>query len=316
MNDPRPPLTVRIADPHGFCAGVERAVEIVDRLLVMHGAPVYVRHEIVHNKYVVDDFRARGVVFIDEIDDIPQADRARPVVFSAHGVAQAVIDRADAENLNYIDATCPLVTKVHMQARHRHRQGYHLLLIGHAGHPEIIGTMGQVPAEVTLVETVEAAEHVAVESPEKLAYLTQTTLSVEETAAIIRVLKRRFPAIIGPSREDICYATTNRQQAVREVATGCEVFWVIGSENSSNAARLVEVAASIGVPARMIESSPHWDDLQPNMVLGLSSGASAPEVLVDQLIAAIGTRYKVTVEHKEITREVVSFNLPRALQPT
>ena len=313
------PLTIRLCGPRGFCAGVDRAIQIVVLALKKYGAPVYVRHEIVHNRYVVEGLQARGAVFVEELDEIPPEHHAQPVVFSAHGVPKSVPADAEARNLFYLDATCPLVSKVHKQAMRHQRQGRHVLLIGHAGHPEVIGTMGQVPdGAVTLVETVADAEAVAPPADaDGLAYVTQTTLSLDDTAAIIDVLRRRFPEIQGPKQEDICYATTNRQQAVKSVAPRCDTVLVIGAPNSSNSLRLVEVAQRSGCPRALLvqrAADLDWDELRDARVVGISAGASAPELLVNEVIDAFRERYEVEIEEVEVARENVEFKLPRELR--
>ena len=312
----KPALTLLLAAPRGFCAGVERAILIVERALEKWGPPVYVRHEIVHNRYVVESLRAKGAVFVDELTEVPDD---APVIFSAHGVPKAVPAEAERRKLVYVDATCPLVSKVHREAeRHFERNNRHLLLIGHAGHPEVIGTMGQVPdGAVTLVETVADAEAVAPPADaDGLAYVTQTTLSLDDTAAIIDVLRRRFPEIQGPKQEDICYATTNRQQAVKTAAARADGLLVIGSPNSSNSNRLVEVAKQAGCERALLvdrAADIDWDWLQGIRVLALSAGASAPENLVREVTEALEARYALTVEPIETAVEDIEFKLPRAL---
>lgn len=309
----KPELTILLAAPRGFCAGVERAIAVVERTLDKFGAPVFVRHEIVHNRHVVENLKARGAVFVDELTEVPAG---RPVVFSAHGVPKSVPADAEARNMVYIDATCPLVSKVHMEAERHDRAGRDIILIGHANHPEVIGTMGQVPdGRMLLVETVEQAERVTPADPTRLAYVTQTTLSVDETETIVAALKRRFPEIVGPRREDICYATTNRQSAVKAIAPRCDAFLVVGAPASSNANRLVEVALKCGCTyAKLIESADaiRWDEISGG-TLGVTAGASAPDVLVEGVIAAAKARYNVTVEEVAVTEEKIVFSLPRLL---
>ena len=309
----RPPLHVLIAAPRGFCAGVDRAIQIVELALERFGAPVYVRHEIVHNRFVVDRLRAMGAVFVDELDEVPDD---RPVVFSAHGVPKSVPAAAAERALHFVDATCPLVSKVHRQAERLIADGRHILFIGHAGHPEVLGTFGQVPpGSMTLVETVADAQSVAVADPATLAFLTQTTLSVDDTAAIVDALKARFPAIQAPRSEDICYATSNRQAAVKAIAPSCDKMLVIGAPNSSNSLRLAEVAERVGVPARLIERAADidWDWLGRPHTLGVTAGASAPELLVREVIDALRTRFEVTEEQADHEPERMSFKLPREL---
>ena len=312
----KPSLTILLAAPRGFCAGVVRAVDIVERALALYGAPVYVRHEIVHNKFVVDDLKSKGAIFVDELDEIPDGDR--PVVFSAHGVPKSVPAAATARHMFQIDATCPLVTKVHMEAQRHHAQGLDIILIGHRNHPEVIGTMGQLPdGAVTLIETVEDAEALSVRDPSKLAYVTQTTLSVDDTRDVIAVLQRRFPAIIGPFKEDICYATTNRQEAVKEIAARCDLLLVVGAPNSSNSMRLVEVGVRAGCPrGALVQRAAEldWSTLQGLSTIGLTAGASAPEVLVNEIVDAFRQHYEVTVEKVTLRDENVSFKLPRELR--
>lgn len=309
-----PALKVLLAAPRGFCAGVDRAVQMVERALQKYGAPVYVRHEIVHNRRVVDGLAALGAVFVKELHEIP-AGTGQPVIFSAHGVAKSVPARAAELNLFVLDATCPLVSKVHREAERHHANGRHVILVGHAGHPEVIGTMGQLPpGAVTLIETVEDAERLNLLPP--LAFATQTTLSVDDTAAVVAVLQRKFPGIEGPYKEDICYATTNRQGAVKVIAQQCDAMWILGAPNSSNSNRLVEVALAYGSPRAGLLQNVHdvdWDFLDGVQVLGLTAGASAPEELVQEVIAALSTRYAVTVEEVRLTDEDVTFKLPRAL---
>jgi 4-hydroxy-3-methylbut-2-enyl diphosphate reductase len=309
----RPPLKVLIAAPRGFCAGVDRAIQIVELALERFGRPVYVRHEIVHNRFVVERLRALGAVFVDELDEVPDD---RPVVFSAHGVPKSVPAEAQNRGLAFVDATCPLVSKVHRQAERLIEEGRHILFIGHAGHPEVIGTFGQVPdGAITLVETVEEAERVAIPNEANLAFLTQTTLSVDDTAAIVDALKRRFPAIRAPRSEDICYATSNRQAAVKAIAPECDRMLVIGAPNSSNSLRLAEVAERMGVPARLIERAADidWDWLGQPQTVGLTAGASAPEVLVREVVDALAERFAVTEEIADHTPERMIFKLPREL---
>jgi 4-hydroxy-3-methylbut-2-enyl diphosphate reductase len=310
----RSKLTILLAAPRGFCAGVDRAILIVERALERFGAPVYVRHEIVHNRYVVESLEAKGAVFVDELTAVPDG---VPVVFSAHGVPKAVPEEAERRRLFYVDATCPLVSKVHREAEHHFEAGRHIVLIGHKGHPEVVGTMGQLPeGAVTLVEDVAQAERVAVANPAKLAFITQTTLSVDDTAAIVAVLQRRFPTIAGPRREDICYATTNRQAAVKALAATADALLVVGAPNSSNSMRLVEVAKVAGCSRAMLvqrAADIDWAFLSGVLRLGVSAGASAPEVLVQEVIDACRRRFAVTVEEVRVTDEAVHFNLPRVL---
>ncbi|MCB9986031.1 MAG: 4-hydroxy-3-methylbut-2-enyl diphosphate reductase [Rhodospirillales bacterium] len=312
------PLTIKLAAPRGFCAGVDRAIQIVERALERFGAPVYVRHEIVHNRYVVDALRAKGAVFIEELDEIPENHAERPVVFSAHGAPRAVHDEARRRNMFAIDATCPLVTKVHYETQRHDAQGRQIVLVGHAGHPEVSGTMGQLPpGAVLLVESVEDVARLAVRDPGNLAYATQTTLSVDDTAQVVEALKVRFPGIVGPGREDICYATTNRQEAVKAIAPHVDALLVIGAPNSSNSNRLVEVARNYGCPrARLIQRAADidWAWLAAVRTLGLTAGASAPDVLVDEVVEAFRARFAVTLETVTIREENVTFRLPRALE--
>lgn len=311
---PRRPLSVRLATPRGFCAGVDRAIQIVERAIEKYGAPVYVRHEIVHNRHVVERLKAMGAVFVKELDECPDD---RPVVFSAHGVPKAVPQAARSRDMLYLDATCPLVSKVHVEAERHHAQGRHIILIGHAGHPEVVGTMGQLPpGAISLVETVEDAETFQRPGQQPLAYATQTTLSVDDTAGILSVLKRRFPELPDPHKEDICYATTNRQEAVKRLGEGCDLVLVIGSANSSNSARLVEVAIRAGArDARLIDDASHvdWSWLDGVQTLGVTAGASAPERLIEELIAAVAARFDADVTEDDGARETVTFKLPRVL---
>ena len=308
-------LTVYLAAPRGFCAGVDRAVQIVEKSLVKFGAPVYVRHEIVHNKYVVDGLRDKGAVFVKELDEIP--DDGQPVIFSAHGVPKSVPENAAAREMFYIDATCPLVSKVHREAERYHKDGRQIILIGHAGHPEVVGTMGQLPkGAVVLVETLADVDHIVVADENALAYCTQTTLSVDDTADIVAALQTRFPAIEGPRKEDICYATTNRQAAMKAIAGKSDAVYVIGASNSSNSNRLVEVALTHGAKkAALIRGAQdiEWTWLKDVNALGLSAGASAPEILVDEVIDALKAQYDVSVEEIAITQENVIFKIPKVL---
>jgi 4-hydroxy-3-methylbut-2-enyl diphosphate reductase len=314
MTDTKPPLLLRIAAPRGFCAGVDRAIRIVELALERHGAPVYVRHEIVHNKFVVDSLKAKGAVFVADLDQVPDG---VPVVFSAHGVPKAVPAAAQARGLDYLDATCPLVSKVHRQAERLVEQSRHILFIGHAGHPEVIGTFGQVPdGRMTLIETAADAESVAPADPANLAYLTQTTLSVDDTAEIVAILERRFPGIKAPLADDICYATSNRQAAVKEIARACDAVLVIGAPNSSNSVRLVEVAEREGARARLIgraaELDPVW--LEGVASLGITAGASAPEILVRELVDRLAETFTITEVESEGVVERMVFKLPRGLE--
>ena len=313
MLSSRPPLTVVIAAPRGFCAGVDRAIKIVELALERYGAPVYVRHEIVHNKFVVDRLRRLGAVFVEELDEVPDG---FPVVFSAHGVPKAVPAAAQDRGLDYLDATCPLVSKVHRQAERLIEAGRHIIFIGHAGHPEVIGTFGQVPSgSMTLVETEADVAALQPADPDNLAFLTQTTLSVDDTAAIVAALQARFPTIRGPRGEDICYATSNRQAAVKAIARRCDRLLVIGAPNSSNSVRLVEVAEREDVPSRLIQRAVeiNWDWLGDARVLGLTAGASAPEVLVEEVLDQLATRFTLQVEEAEHVPEGLTFKLPREL---
>ncbi|MEL7689142.1 4-hydroxy-3-methylbut-2-enyl diphosphate reductase [Citromicrobium bathyomarinum] len=308
-----PGLTILIAAPRGFCAGVDRAIEIVERALEKYGAPVYVRHEIVHNRYVVEGLKAKGAIFVEELDEVPDD---APVVFSAHGVPKAVPAEAERRKLLYVDATCPLVSKVHRQAERLLEKDRHILFIGHRGHPEVIGTMGQVePGQMTLVETVEDVTNLPFDSEDNLAFLTQTTLSVDDTAEIIRALQERFPSIAAPKAEDICYATSNRQAAVKELAPGSDLVLVIGAPNSSNSLRLVEVAERCGTPARLIqraqEIQPEW--LEGVGTVGLTAGASAPETLVREVVAKLSEWREIEERPILVTEEKMTFKLPREL---
>ncbi|MFZ9684036.1 MAG: 4-hydroxy-3-methylbut-2-enyl diphosphate reductase [Gemmobacter sp.] len=311
----KPPLTLLLAAPRGFCAGVDRAIRIVELALEKWGAPVYVRHEIVHNRYVVDSLRAKGAVFVEELSECPDD---RPVVFSAHGVPKAVPAEAARRNLIAVDATCPLVTKVHMEAARHHANGLQMVMIGHAGHPEVLGTMGQLPeGEVLLVETIADVVRLRVRDPARLAFITQTTLSVDDTAAVVTALRSRFPEIVGPHREDICYATTNRQEAVKAMAGRIGALIVIGAPNSSNSRRLVEVGRAAGCPyAQLVERAADidWRALEGARVVGLTAGASAPEVLIEEVIAAFEARFAVEREIVETAVERVEFRVPRILR--
>jgi 4-hydroxy-3-methylbut-2-enyl diphosphate reductase len=308
-----PPLRVLIAAPRGFCAGVDRAIQIVELALERFGSPVYVRHEIVHNRFVVERLKGIGAIFVDELDEVPDD---RPVVFSAHGVPRSVPVAAQDRGLTYVDATCPLVSKVHRQAQRLIEEGRHILFIGHAGHPEVIGTFGQVPpGSITLVETVAEVADLDIPQSASLAFLTQTTLSVDDTAAIVDALKARFPSIRAPRSEDICYATSNRQAAVKEIAPECDRLLVIGAPNSSNSLRLAEVAERLGVPSRLIERAKDidWDWLGAPATIGITAGASAPEVLVREVVDALRERFDVTQEEAGHTPERMVFKLPREL---
>ena len=309
-----PPLTILLASPRGFCAGVDRAIQIVERALQKWGAPVYVRHEIVHNRHVVERLEALGAVFVEELHECPPD---RPVIFSAHGVPKAVPAEAESRNMIYVDATCPLVSKVHVEAERHHAAGFEIVLIGHAGHPEVIGTMGQLPeGAIALIETVADAESFQPKDPSRLAFVTQTTLSVDDTAAIVAVLQQRFPAMAAPHKEDICYATTNRQEAVKALAEGADLVLVIGAPNSSNSVRLVEVAERAGAKAaRLIASAQDidWAWLNDARRVGVTAGASAPEDLVQGVIDALRARFAVTLEDVRVTDEDVVFKLPRVV---
>jgi 4-hydroxy-3-methylbut-2-enyl diphosphate reductase len=312
----KPPLDILLCAPRGFCAGVVRAIDAVEKALAIHGAPVYVRHEIVHNKYVVENLKRKGAVFVRELDEVP--DTGAPVIFSAHGVAKSVPEAAQARNLFAIDATCPLVTKVHREAQVHHKRGRHIILIGHAGHPEVVGTMGQLPeGAVTLVETVDDIARLQPADADNLAFVTQTTLSVDDTQDMVDALKARFSAIVGPHKEDICYATTNRQGAVKRVAPQVDAMIVVGSPNSSNSQRLREVAEREGCPVvRLILRAEDIDwSLYGNIrSLGITAGASAPEILVEEIIDAFAERYAVSVESVSTADESVFFPLPRELR--
>ncbi|WP_336278963.1 4-hydroxy-3-methylbut-2-enyl diphosphate reductase [Bartonella sp. CB175] len=313
-----PSLTMRLCGPRGFCAGVDRAIQIVLLALKKYGAPVYVRHEIVHNRYVVEGLRQRGAVFVEELDEIPEEHRNQPVVFSAHGVPKSVPEKARYYNMFYLDATCPLVSKVHKQALRHQRHGRHVILIGHSGHPEVIGTMGQLEkGAVTLIETIEDALHYQPDDPDLLGFVTQTTLSVEDTAGILDVLQKRFPALQAPAAESICYATTNRQNAVKAAAQGSDLFLIVGAPNSSNSRRLVEVAERFGARQPILVQRANeidFDSLGPLSVVSLSAGASAPEIIVDEIIAAFRERYDVTIELAETVVEMETFLVNRELR--
>lgn len=309
----KPPLKLILAAPRGFCAGVDRAINIVELALKKYGAPVYVRHEIVHNKYVVDNLKSKGAIFVEELDKVP--DNA-PVIFSAHGVPKSVPEAAQARNLEYVDATCPLVSKVHRQAERYSSSDKHIIFIGHEGHPEVIGTFGQVPeGHISLVETVEDAQNFIAKDPDNLAYLTQTTLSVDDTADVIDALKKRFPNIQGPKNEDICYATSNRQSAVKILAKQCDLVIVIGARNSSNSMRLVESSERLGTPSILLARA---DDLDFNWLhgaktVGITAGASAPEILVRELINHLSSRYEVSEDQVVSATEDIEFKLPKSL---
>ncbi len=311
----KPDLTLYLAAPRGFCAGVDRAIKIVEMAIGKWGAPVYVRHEIVHNKYVVDELRAKGAVFVEELDECPDD---RPVIFSAHGVAKSVPEAAERRNMVYVDATCPLVSKVHIEAERHHANGLQMVMIGHAGHPETIGTMGQLPeGEVLLVETPADVATLTPRDADKLAYITQTTLSVDDTAEIVAALTARFPNIVGPHKEDICYATTNRQEAVKAVAPKIDALLVIGAPNSSNSRRLVEVGSKAGCAySQLVQRAKDidWRALEGVTSIGITAGASAPEVLIQEVIDAFADKYNVTTEIVETAVENVEFKVPRVLR--
>ena len=309
-------LKIYLASPRGFCAGVKRAIEIVEKAINKYGAPVYVRHEIVHNKQVVDELREKGAIFVDELSEVK--DNSRPVIFSAHGVPKSVPDEAKFKNLSYVDATCPLVSKVHRESEQLHKKGYEIFLIGHKNHPEVIGTMGQLPlGSIKLIETKSDVENLQANIFKKpLAYITQTTLSVDDTAEIINALKNKFPKIKGPIKEDICYATTNRQSAVKEIASKCDLFFVVGSRNSSNSVRLVEVAKKAGCKNSQLmhsEKEIPFNEIEKSDTIGISSGASAPEKLVQALLANIKKDRKVSIEEIVVAEEKVVFKLPKEL---
>ena len=313
--DTKPPLTLYLAAPRGFCAGVDRAIKIVEMALQKWGAPVYVRHEIVHNKFVVDSLRDKGAVFVEELHECPDD---RPVIFSAHGVPKAVPAEARRREMVCVDATCPLVSKVHVEAERHHAAGLQMVMIGHEGHPEVLGTMGQLPeGEVLLVETVDDVAHITPRDPGRLAFITQTTLSVDDTAAIVAALQARFPAIVGPAKEDICYATTNRQASVKAIADRIDALFVIGAPNSSNSRRLVEVGRAAGCAYSQLvmrADQIDWRAIEGARSVGVTAGASAPEVLVNEVIDAFRARYDVTVDMIETARENVEFKVPRVLR--
>ena len=308
-------LKILLSAPRGFCAGVERAIEIVEKSIQKYGAPVYVRHEIVHNKYVVDDLKNKGAIFVEELEEIK--DKTRPVIFSAHGVPKKIPEDAKNYNMTYVDATCPLVSKVHREAENLHKAGYHLILIGHQNHPEVIGTMGQLPkGSIDLVQNEEEAKKYKTQKDKKISYVTQTTLSVDDTKDIIQILRDKFPGIKEPVKEDICYATTNRQMAVKNIAKMCDLFFVIGSRNSSNSVRLVEVAKKSGCSnSQLIHSKSEipFDLIKNSNTIGISSGASAPEVLVDNFVNELKNRFTVTIDEVEIIKEDVVFKVPKKL---
>ncbi len=308
-------IKILLSAPRGFCAGVERAIEIVEKSILKYGSPVYVRHEIVHNKHVVDDLKNKGAIFVEELDEID--DKSRPVIFSAHGVPKKIPEEAKNYKMNYVDATCPLVSKVHREAENLYKAGYHIVLIGHDNHPEVIGTMGQLPkGSIDLVQNEAEAKKYKTDNYEKLAYITQTTLSVDDTKEIINILKNRFSNIREPAKEDICYATTNRQMAVKNIAKKCDIFFVIGSRNSSNSVRLVEVAKKSGCQNSQLfhsESEIPFDQIQKSNTIGISSGASAPEILVENFISELKKKFSINVEEVEIIKENVIFKVPKKL---
>ena len=308
-------LKILLSAPRGFCAGVERAIEIVEKSIQKYGSPVYVRHEIVHNKFVVDDLRNKGAIFVEELEEIE--DKTRPVIFSAHGVPKKIPQDAKNYNMTYVDATCPLVSKVHREAENLHKAGYHLILIGHENHPEVIGTMGQLPiGSIDLIQNEEEANNYDTKNFEKIAYVTQTTLSVDDTKEIISILKEKFSNIREPAKEDICYATTNRQMAVKNIAKKCDLFFVIGSRNSSNSVRLVEVAKKSGCENSILihsQSEIPFNLIENSNIIGISSGASAPEILVENFIKELKNKFTVTIEEVEIIKENVVFRVPKKL---
>ncbi|MDC3065547.1 4-hydroxy-3-methylbut-2-enyl diphosphate reductase [Candidatus Pelagibacter sp.] len=308
-------LKILLSAPRGFCAGVERAIEIVEKSIQKYGSPVYVRHEIVHNKFVVDDLRNKGAIFVEELEEIE--DKTRPVIFSAHGVPKKIPQDAKNYNMTYVDATCPLVSKVHREAENLHKAGYHLILIGHENHPEVIGTMGQLPiGSIDLIQNEDEANNYDTKNFEKIAYVTQTTLSVDDTKDIISILKEKFSNIREPAKEDICYATTNRQMAVKNIAKKCDLFFVIGSRNSSNSVRLVEVAKKSGCENSILihsQSEIPFNLIENSNVIGISSGASAPEILVENFIKELKNKFTVTIEEVEIIKENVVFRVPKKL---
>ena len=308
-------IKILLSAPRGFCAGVERAIEIVEKALIKYGAPVYVRHEIVHNKFVVDDLKKKGAIFVEELEEIK--DKTRPVIFSAHGVPKKIPAEAENYKMTYVDATCPLVSKVHREAENLYKAGYHLILIGHQNHPEVVGTMGQLPeGSIDLIQNESEAEAYKLDKEKNLAFVTQTTLSVDDTKDIIQVLKRRFPKIREPQKEDICYATTNRQMAVKNIAKNCDMFFVIGSRNSSNSVRLVEVAKKSGCSnAQLIHSQSEipYKLIENSNTIGISSGASAPEILVENFIENLKKKFTVSIDEVEIIKEDVVFKVPKKL---
>ncbi len=308
-------IKILLSAPRGFCAGVERAIEIVEKALIKFGAPVYVRHEIVHNKFVVDDLKKKGAIFVEELEEIK--DKSRPVIFSAHGVPKKIPNDADNYKMTYVDATCPLVSKVHREAENLYKSGYHLILIGHQNHPEVVGTMGQLPkGSIDLIQNEEEAKIYKFNNKKKLAFVTQTTLSVDDTKDIIKILKERFPEIKEPQKEDICYATTNRQMAVKNIAKNCDMFFVIGSRNSSNSVRLVEVAKKSGcLNSQLIHSQSEipYDLIKNSNTIGISSGASAPEILVENFIENLKRKFTVSIDEVEIIKEDVVFKVPKKL---
>ena len=308
-------IKILLSAPRGFCAGVERAIEIVEKSIQKYGAPVYVRHEIVHNKYVVDDLKNKGAIFVEELEEIE--DKSRPVIFSAHGVPKKIPDDAKNYNMTYVDATCPLVSKVHREAENLHKAGYHLILIGHQDHPEVIGTMGQLPnGSIDLIQNEDEAQKYNLKNKNKISYVTQTTLSVDDTKEIIKILKERFPNIKEPPKDDICYATTNRQMAVKNIAKKCDLFFVIGSRNSSNSVRLVEVAKKSGCQNSLLihsQSEIPYELIEKSNTIGISSGASAPEILVDNFINSLKKRFTVNIDEVEAIKENVVFKIPKKL---
>ena len=308
-------IKILLSAPRGFCAGVERAIEIVEKSIQKYGAPVYVRHEIVHNKYVVDDLKNKGAIFVEELEEIK--DKSRPVIFSAHGVPKKIPEDAKSYNMTYIDATCPLVSKVHREAENLHKAGYHLILIGHQNHPEVIGTMGQLPSgSIDLIQNENDAKKYTTKNPNKISYVTQTTLSVDDTKDIIKILKKKFPKIKEPMKEDICYATTNRQMAVKNIAKKCDLFFVIGSRNSSNSVRLVEVAKKSGCLNSILihsQSEIPYKLIEKSNIIGISSGASAPEILVNNFINSLKKRFTVNIDEVEAIKENVVFKIPKKL---